>query len=424
MTLAFTAGLYGILAASGLLLGAAVGLLWKPTHRIVAAVMAFGSGTLLAAVAFELSQTAYDLGGAWTVVAGFAVGGLLFVMADSLIDAKGGFLRREGTRQNFLKEKKEERAEDILERLAESELIRSLPPEEVQAIVPYVEETRFEDGATVFRKGDEGDALYLIVDGKARVHDGEATLAMLEKGAAFGEMALLTGETRNATVTAVGPLRTYRIARKDFHHLMTRSRALAEAVHRLLAARLEARRDAGHDAPSADTWAKVAAAHLDRSISEREERAIIAKHAGGSAGVAIFLGSLVDGVPESLVIGATLAAGGVPNVSLLMAVFLENFPEAMSSATGMTRAGYSAWRVIGMWAGLVALSGVAALLGNLFLADASPVVVAFAESVAGGAILALLANTMMPEAFEMGGRVAALCTIGGFLTAFLLSVAS
>lgn len=418
-----TAGLWGLVAASGLLAGAVVGLLAKPAHRVVAAVMAFGSGTLLSAVAFDLAKEAFHHGGPLTVAVGFLLGGLVFVVADMLIDEKGGFLRREGTRASFLKEKKEERAGDILERLAGIDLIRSLPPAEVQAIVPYVEERTFADGAVVFQKGEKGDALYLVLDGQARVEDDGRVLATLGKGAAFGEMALLTGEPRNATVSAAGELRAYRIRREDFDHLMTRSRGLTDAVHRLLAARLEARRGAGDGAPAADTWLKVASAHLDRSISAREEEAILSKHAGGAhVGLAIFVGALVDGVPESLVVGATVA-GGVPKFSFLLAVFLQNFPEAMSSASGMTKAGFSPRRVLGMWSGLIALSAIAALAGNAFLAGASPGALALAESIAGGAILALLANTMMPEAFEMGGRVAAFCTIVGFLVAFLVSAA-
>jgi zinc transporter ZupT len=107
-----------------------------------------------------------------------------------------------------------------------------------------------------------------------------------------------------------------------------------------------------------------------------------------------------------------------------MAVFLSNFPEAMSSATGMTRVGFSRARIIGMWCGLALLSGLAALLGNALLSHAAPATLALAEAVAGGGILALLSNTMMPEAFELGGRRVAFATIAGFLVAFLLAMYS
>jgi len=427
LPLYLSAAFYGIVTAFGLLAGAVVGLVARPRQRIVAAVMAFGSGTLLSALAFDLCQEAYhhiheSHGSLFTLIVGFLSGGLIFVLAEGFIDSKGGFLRREGTRNSFLKEKKAERAADILDKLAEVEIMRSLPPAEVQAIVPHVQEVTFSDGEVVFSKGTEGDALYMVIDGEARVMDNSRLLATLGHGAAFGEMALLTGEPRNATVQAGGTLRCYRIGRDDFNHLMGKSRALADGVHRLLAERIEARKHLAEPAQTADTWRKVAAAHLDRGLSAAEEKDLVEKHTGSSAPVAIFLGALVDGVPESVVIGATLMATQAPSLSFMAAVFMSNFPEAMSSASGMTKAGFTRRRIMGMWCGLVVLAGVSAALGNLFLSGASPTTLAFAESLAAGGILALLANTMMPEAFEMGGRMAAISTIVGFLAAFLLSV--
>jgi zinc transporter ZupT len=261
----------------------------------------------------------------------------------------------------------------------------------------------------------------LLLEGDARVLDGDRELATLGKGSAFGEMALLTGEARNATVQASTDLRAYRIGRDDFVHLMTRSQKLADAVHGLLEQRIEARHKDGKPG-SADLWRKVATAHLSRQVSSKEEASIIEEHAGKGAPLAIYVGALVDGVPESIVIGATLVGSSTPSMSFLLAVFLSNFPEAMSSASGMTRAGFSAKRIIIMWSTLVVIAGISAALGNAFLSTASPSVLAFAESFAAGGILALLANTMMPEAFEMGGRATAFCTIIGFLVAFLAAM--
>lgn len=421
MATPFLAAAYGILAAGGLVLGAVVGLWTRPSHRVVAAIMAFGSGTLLSALAIDLGQEAFHKGGAVVVVVGFLVGGFIFVTAEAAIDSKGGFLRREGTRAVFLKEKKAERASAILSHLSEVPLVQALPPAEVQAIVPYVEERRFVDGETVFQKGDAADALHLLIEGTARVTDEGQVLATLPQGAAFGEMALLTGEPRNATVTAVGPMRTYRIARDDFNHLIAHSPELARGVERLLEERIESRVRHG-DPGAAQTWHRVAKANLSRHLSAVEEKELLEEHTGSSAPVAIFLGAVVDGVPESIVIGATMIGTGSPSLSFLVAVFLSNFPEAMSSASGMTKAGFSRARIMSMWCGLMVLAGLAALAGNACLAATSPAVIAFVESLAAGGILALLANTMMPEAFEMGGRMVAFSTIVGFLAAFLLAV--
>jgi CRP-like cAMP-binding protein len=421
LELAALAGLYGVVAASGLMIGAVVGLVAKPTQRIVSVVMAFGSGTLLSALAFDLCVNAYQRGGPYILVFGFLTGGIVFVLAESLVDEQGGFLRREGTRARFLQQKKEERDQEILGRLAEVELFRALPPTEAHAVVPYVEERRFRAGDTVFEQGDTGDALYLITEGEAQVLDRDRELARLAKGAAFGEMALLTGEPRNATVRAASDLSAYRIAHQDFEHLLSHSPQLSAAVQHLLAERVQARQHLGHET-TADTWRKAASAHLSRQLSVREEKAIIEAHSGASVPLAIFVGALVDGIPESVVIGASLVSATTPSLSLLLAVFLSNFPEAMSSASGMTRAGFTPMRVIKMWGLLVVLAGISAALGNAFLSGASPDVLAFAESLAAGGILALLANTMMPEAFELGGRATAFGTIAGFLAAFLVAM--
>ena len=134
--------------------------------------------------------------------------------------------------------------------------------------------------------------------------------------------------------------------------------------------------------------------------------------------MAIFLGALLDGIPESVVIGAGFTTLAAFHPTFLVAVFLSNFPEAMSSAAGMQRAGFSRRRVFGLWGGLVVASAIAAALGNAFLAEAPPTLLTFVEAVAGGGILAMLASTMMPEAYEHGGPSVGLATIAGFLSAF------
>ena len=141
----------------------------------------------------------------------------------------------------------------------------------------------------------------------------------------------------------------------------------------------------------------------------------------GAAGVAIAVGALLDGIPESVVIGASLLEGGAVSVVTVIAVFLSNVPEGLSSAAGMRRAGRSAAYVFSVWGGIAAASGVAALIGAVALAGASPDVMAATNAVAAGAILAMLADTMIPEAFEATHEYAGLVTVLGFLAAFALS---
>ncbi len=138
------------------------------------------------------------------------------------------------------------------------------------------------------------------------------------------------------------------------------------------------------------------------------------------SGAAIAVGALLDGVPESVVLGVGLLAGGSVSLPVLAAVFISNVPEGLSSAAGMKRSGRSAGYVFGVWGGIAAISGLAALLGYVALGSAPPEVIAVITAVAAGAILTMIADTMIPEAFETTRTWTGLITTIGFLVAFAI----
>jgi len=135
------------------------------------------------------------------------------------------------------------------------------------------------------------------------------------------------------------------------------------------------------------------------------------------SGLAIVLGIVLDGIPESIVIGLTLVAGGKVGAAMVVAVFLSNLPEAIAATTGLAGSGWSRPRILTLWALVAAVSALASAAGYGFLGDAAPGTVAFVLGFAGGAILTMLADTMMPEAFEYGGRLVGVITTFGFATA-------
>ena len=143
----------------------------------------------------------------------------------------------------------------------------------------------------------------------------------------------------------------------------------------------------------------------------------------GGSGSAIVLGALMDGIPESVAIGVSLLGGGGVGVATVAAVFLSNVPESLSAATGLTKAGHSATWVLGLWTAVALVSALAAAIGYGVLGGASDNVIAFIQAFAAGAILTMLADTMMPEAFEHGGSIVGVVTLLGFALAFLLSTA-
>jgi ZIP family zinc transporter len=139
------------------------------------------------------------------------------------------------------------------------------------------------------------------------------------------------------------------------------------------------------------------------------------------SGLAIAVGALLDGIPESIVIGLSMLKGGVVSTVAVAAIFLSNVPEGLSSAAGMKKAGRSVAYVFGIWGGIALLSGVASLVGYTVFQHFSSEVVAATTAVAAGAILAMLVDTMIPEAFEVAHDFAGLITVAGFLAAFALS---
>jgi ZIP family zinc transporter len=174
----------------------------------------------------------------------------------------------------------------------------------------------------------------------------------------------------------------------------------------------------GAAAFTAANWvlARHGAKHRKRSGGQQPSEA----DAPGS-GLAIAVGALLDGVPESIVIGLSLLGGGAVGWVAVIAVFLSNIPEGLSSSAGMRKAGRPAAYVFGVWAAIAAVSGLASVAGYVLFAGLGPDVVAGTTAVAAGAILAMLADTMIPEAFEEARTAAGLITVAGFLAAFALS---
>jgi ZIP family zinc transporter len=140
----------------------------------------------------------------------------------------------------------------------------------------------------------------------------------------------------------------------------------------------------------------------------------------GGSGAAIAIGALLDGIPESIVLGLSLIGGNGVGIPVLAAIFISNVPEGLSSAAGMKHAGRSARYVFGVWGGIAVISGIAGLVGVLALDGASAQTVAVVTAVAAGAILAMVADTMIPEAFERTHLYAGLIATVGFIVAFTI----
>lgn len=596
---------FGLLSAATLPVGAAVGIAWRPPDRVMAFLLAFGGGALLAALTIDLIAPGVDRGHFPDLALGAVIGGTLFKLLDWAVNRQGGYLRKPSTALNFWRNQARRRlrhvlagirrtrplgdlspqtldrllgivqiqsvpahsclyrAEDppssayvvlegavelsdpaaggrVFERLGphdafgrmsflsglprateahtaadtkllvipreafmalvadcaelravlcgllgEAELARYLrqrhgltreqvetwrgealaeldtegaydPPIEPEQIAeepvelmrdeprlgffPGLSEAtlrriaarlvhkRAPDGYNFFHQGQPADRLYLLRRGTVYLFDQDQRSRrpqVVEAGEGFGGFAFFTQAAHAVTAVAHDEVEVSELRRRDFDQLLTelpelRAR-LADYLKRTpTRAYLTERQHLG--ARRAAAWLdraakRVAGGHLMPPVSEITQH--VAGHKG--AAVAMFLGMTLDGIPESFVIGANVLATGGISLSLLGGLVLANLPEALSSAAGMKEQGLKVPRILAMWTSLMLLTGVGAALGTVLLADASVGLFALIEGVAAGAMLTMVAETMLPEAYHKGGGVVGLSTLAGFLLAIFFN---
>ena len=419
-----TAFLQGVLGASSLALGACVGVFWQPNRTIAAAIMAFGSGTLLSAIAFEITLPVYQSSGFLPLLLGFMIGGILFTGLTEYIDQHGGFLRKPASSRRYLFEHRQEQTSDILNRIAHIEVMQNLSEGEKQAIIPFLQSVFAQPGEILCQEGEPGDHFYMVVNGEADVIKGRKLVNTMKPGEVFGEMSLLTGEPRSASVIARTPMELYKLNQKDFNNVLTLSPHLAWAISRSLARRLRLATDSRVEAEhNLDRWRQQLIDQVELDLLLREDPTTLQGLLQRSAPLAIVVGTLIDNIPESAVIGMNVGESHF-GWSFLVAVFISNFPEALSSAVGMKQAGTKTIQILGLWIGVVVLSGLCAVAGYSLSNNTPELFIGLAQAVAGGAILAMIASTMMPEAYELGGASVSFSTIIGFLLGFFIASVS
>jgi CRP-like cAMP-binding protein len=424
--MAVIAFLAGIISAISLPLGAALGLAIRPGPKITSALMAFGAGALLFALTIEIVAPSFRHAGFAPLAVGCVLGGVLFELLNQALNSRGAFLRKAATLARHATLLKRRQAESVLSRLARARILQEIPPEEIARVVPRVRAAEIEPGEAVFKEGEPGDAVYLIDSGEVEAVKGSTPLSRLGAGDTFGEMALVTGAPRSATVMAVTKVRLFALGRDDFESLLRVSPATRRKVRDLVVERSGAlaSRSLVPD-EKAEEWIEAAAGYLhDQDLAPTSLEISNAARAHGAAALGIWLGIFLDGIPESLVIGTSVTGLGSLSWALIAGIFLANLPEAMSSSVVMGSQGYSRHKILAMWFSITLVTGLGAFAGNVFLQEMSHGSFAIIEGAAAGAMLTMIAETMLPEAYEQGGAVVGLSTLLGFLTAlFVKSIA-
>ena len=169
------------------------------------------------------------------------------------------------------------------------------------------------------------------------------------------------------------------------------------------------------------TIANVAVSHHGARHRKRSGGQQPSESESPGSGLSIAIGALLDGIPESVVIGVSLLVGGSVSFAAVVAIFVSNLPEGLSSSAGMRKAGRPPSYVFGLWSIIALGSALAAAAGYAFFGGFSRSVVATTTATAAGAMLAMLVDTMIPEAFGEAHDFAGLVTVVGFLSSFILS---
>jgi zinc transporter ZupT len=443
--------LLGAVSAVSLPLGSLVGLNFRFKTRYIAVFAAFGAGALIAALSVELvAPTAFaltepghaDAGTArvnfLALLGGGVFGGLLFVALDAVVNEKGGYLRKTATTLAHMAERRRKGVQEVVQAVLKAPPFDNLPAEMADMVAGMLTPVNFKPDAILVGSGREVSHAYIVLEGEVEVEINGKHAETYGPGTLVGVAALFVpGLSDLGIVRARSDLKTLALNRQDVDHLRTLSPKFDEACHNLAATRmdqLEQHLTARLEAAVEWTRSAASALRLGEPVPALTIRRAHEEHEGSP--VAVWLGILLDGIPESIVIGAGLfaviAAHPAPDslrfihvipYTLIAGLFLSNFPEALSSSANMLAARWARSRIFLMWFALMVVTAVGAGLGFLLAGVLSETWLVFAEGVAAGAMLTMIAAAMIPEAAAHGKPSAVgLSTLAGFLAAVLFKL--
>lgn len=280
-------------------------------------------------------------------------------------------------------------------------------------------------GHTLFAHHSNADRLYLLESGEIELIDPKKhTLnhEVLVPGDYFGGMAFVLGGVHSSTAIAKTDITFWVLDKADFESLLNDVPPLYEKLQSYLktnCVHLYLTNEKLFSESKAQNWVNLSVKQLmpNHLPSLVDVNPKIYQH--NAAYIAIWLGIFLDGIPESLMIGAHSSGGHMISISLIAAIFISNYPEALSSSASMKNQGISFKKILFAWTSLMLLTGLGAGLGSLLLSDATPATFALISGMAAGAMLTVIAETMLPEAYTKGGSITGFVTLIGFLTALL-----
>ncbi|MDJ0768754.1 MAG: cyclic nucleotide-binding domain-containing protein [Ilumatobacter sp.] len=304
--------------------------------------------------------------------------------------------------------------ERVVDRLADAGPFRGVSHDVLVEVAQVMFPEEHDPGYVFFRPGEVSDRIYVVSDGEISLVHAASELdatATLEAGDEFGSFSVLTGMHHTATAITHTETDVWVLRHADLAQLVDEQPELRDAIVDFV------------ESPRVASYLRQEHGLDPDDVTAVRRRSVSALRRGslcpvatmvttGGAPIAIWLGLLLDAIPESLVIGAT--AGSI-RVSFVVGIFLSNYPEALASSVGMREHGL-VWRNIGwLWATVILITGLGAALGSVVFQKAPDELFAVVEGVAAGAMLTVITQTMMPEALDRSGGFVGLAALGGFL---------
>mmetsp|Transcript_108232 Transcript_108232/g.248194 ORF Transcript_108232/g.248194 Transcript_108232/m.248194 type:complete len:525 (-) Transcript_108232:159-1733(-) len=349
-----------------------------------------------------------------------------------------------------------------VERLQETAVFRAVTPSLLARLVNFMTQVELEAGDVLFHDVDSFCPIYFIVLGTVEIiYDGDRNKSRVYRANdLIGTEHLVTGIATRGMAVAQERTSVLQCSRSDFEKLCAQDSRLKQAVEASFAEAREPQKelsprqgattakpgyatfkDLGWGTPTSDQETDVGPAvpkvlslgisendgqeaFGDAEILENEVEDLHHAHGSKSAALMIWLGILIDGIPESFVLGILSNNGDKSSlITFVIGVFLANFPEAMSSSGTMKACGMKVTTILAMWSTIVVGTGFGAALGAALFPPGSSenedtlLITAGIEGLCGGAMLTMIANTVLPEAFEQGGNVVGLSCLMGFMAA-------
>lgn len=446
----------GGLSALSLPLGSVVGLKFDFKPNQISILAAFGAGALLAALSVELiapttmhlvesipAERTHNLMVFFAMIVGCVFGGGLYVALDYVVNQNGGFSRKTSTLYDYYKKKDQKKKDEIIEALSQIEPFHEIEPSLISLVLPLIETVTIKKGTQFISEEDEDKIAYLILEGEAKLFIDNEFYSNADKSFGFINLfPFIVGGQPLGKVKATSDLTALKITADNFKAIRNLSKPFSQACDKIALRKIEEVKKLVYSKASEyHDWADRTKfeAHGGYRISDipflKNSKNKKKNHEGSP--MAVWLGILLDGIPESLVIGAGmmgLISGlsttgdevrflNVIPYALIAGLFLSNFPEALSSSANMKKQGMGDIKVFMMWFALMVMTAIGAGVGYSVAGYLDHTWVIFLEGLAAGAMLTMIAAAMIPEAVLLGkGNSVGLSVLAGFLAALLFKL--